>query len=72
MNTETVFIDRRKGRDRRLDADPCRNMSLDLYHRKRRKSKERRTCDRSLRDDYFAYLESKPGQGTPRRTEQAN
>lgn len=59
MNSEVVFIDRRKGRDRRLDADPCKNMPLDLYHRKRRKSKERRASDRSLSDDYFAYQASR-------------
>ncbi len=59
MNPEVVFIDRRKGQDRRLDTDPCKNIPLDLYHRKRRKSKERRASDRSLREDYFAYLESR-------------
>lgn len=72
MNPEVVFIDRRKGRDRRLDADPCKNMPLDLYHRKRRKSKERRASHRSLSDDYFAYQASRKGEDTPRRTEQAN
>lgn len=58
MNPNLVFINRRKGRDRRLDADPCKNLPLDLYHRKRRKSKERRATDRSLTEDYFAYQAS--------------
>lgn len=59
MNPEVVFIDRRKGRDRRLDRDPCKDLPLDLYHRKRRKSKERRAVDRSIADDYFAYQASR-------------
>ncbi|MBC6906739.1 hypothetical protein DWB84_14900 [Saccharophagus sp. K07] len=58
MNPEVVFINRRKGGDRRVDADPCKNLPLDLYHRKRRKSKERRAPARSLIDDYFAYQAS--------------
>jgi hypothetical protein len=72
MNPEVVFIDRRKNRDRRLDADPCKNMPLDLYHRKRRKSKERRASDRSLRDDYFAYQASTPEESGAHRTKQTN
>ena len=72
MNPEVVFIDRRKGRDRRLDADPCKNMPLDLYHRKRRKSKERRATDRSLSDDYFAYQASKHGEDGARHLGRTN
>ncbi len=56
MNKPTFFIDRRKGRDRRLDKDPCRNLPIDLYHRKRRKSTERRAGDRTLEQDYYAFL----------------
>jgi hypothetical protein len=55
MTEHKFFIDRRKGRDRRLDQDPCSNLPLDLYHRKRRKSSERRTINRSITDDYFAF-----------------
>ena len=56
MNEHKIFIDRRRADDRRLDRDPCRNMPLDLYHRKRRKSIERRHPQRTLADDYQAYL----------------
>lgn len=59
MSEHKFFIDRRKGADRRLDRDPCRNLPMDLYHRKRRKSAERRNQERSLADDYIAFL------GTP-------
>ncbi|ABD80572.1 hypothetical protein Sde_1310 [Saccharophagus degradans 2-40] len=53
-----IFVDRRKGDDRRLDADPCSSMPLDLYHRKRRKSREdRRDGSRTLSDDYYAYMQ---------------
>lgn len=52
-----VFVDRRKGRDRRLDEDPCSTMPLDLYHRKRRKSdNDRRDPSKTLSDDYYAYM----------------
>lgn len=53
-----IFIDRRKGGDRRLDADPCQNLPLDLYHRMRRKNSDRRSSKRSLSEDYYAFLES--------------
>lgn len=51
-----IFVNRRKGDDRRQDADPCSHMPMDLYHRKRRKSTERRDTTRSLTDDYYAYM----------------
>ncbi len=54
MNTHHFFIDRRKGNDRRLDRDPCRNLPMDLYHRKRRKSTERR-ANRGIEADYMAF-----------------
>lgn len=57
MNPKAVFIDRRKGDDRRMDDDPCKDIPLDLYHRKRRKSTDRRDTNRSLSDDYYAYIE---------------
>lgn len=56
MSGYHFFINRRKGTDRRLDRDPCKYMPLDLYHRKRRKSKERRASDRSLDEDLEAFL----------------
>ncbi len=56
MSEHKFFINRRKGVDRRLDRDPCKNLPMDLYHRKRRKSTERRSQDRSLADDYLAFL----------------
>lgn len=56
MNRHAFFIDRRKGGDRRLEKDPCRNLPLDLYHRKRRKSTDRRAKNRTLEQDYYAFL----------------
>lgn len=57
VNTKVVFVDRRQGQDRRLDEDPCKAMPMDLFNRKRRKSKDRRDTDRSLSDDYYAFME---------------
>ena len=55
--TPPMFINRRKGSDRRYDLDPCREIPLDLYHRKRRKSIDRRS-GRSLVEDYYAYTQA--------------
>ncbi len=66
MSDHKFFIDRRKGADRRLDRDPCKNLPMDLYHRKRRKSTERRNQERSLADDYMAF------QGTADLNNQLN
>ncbi len=55
MNENKVFIDRRTNEDRRLEHDPCKNLAVDIYHRKRRKARERRHIHRSLIDDYMAY-----------------
>ena len=52
-----IFINRRKGDDRREDIDPCKDLDIDLYHRKRRKKSERRQ-DRTLDEDYYAFLSS--------------
>jgi hypothetical protein len=49
-----IFINRRKGDERREDDDPCKDLDVDLYHRKRRKKIERRE-DRSLGEDYYAF-----------------
>lgn len=56
MSGYRFFIDRRKGNDRRLDRDTCKYLPLDLYHRKRRKSTERRAADRTLEQDLEAFL----------------
>jgi hypothetical protein len=56
MSEHKFFINRRKGDDRRIDRDPCRNLPIDIYHRKRRKSTERRAANRSLEQDYFAFV----------------
>ncbi len=56
MSLHKIFVDRRRGEDRRLDNDPCKDLPLDIYHRKRRKSTERRHTERTLADDYLAYL----------------
>lgn len=58
MSEHKFFIDRRKGADRRIDRDPCKNLPIDIYHRKRRKSVERRAPNRSLEQDYFAFIEN--------------
>ena len=49
-----IFINRRKGDERREDDDPCKGLDVDLYHRKRRKKVERRE-ERSLGEDYYAF-----------------
>ena len=56
MTQKLVFVNRRRGIDRRFETDPCKDIPLDLYHRKRRKSTERRDTSRSLTDDYYAYM----------------
>lgn len=58
MNKKIFVNRRRKGRERREDADPCKEMPIDIYHRKRRKAPERRK-DRTLDEDYYAFLSSK-------------
>ncbi|MCV6623131.1 MAG: hypothetical protein OIF51_15430 [Cellvibrionaceae bacterium] len=53
-----IFVDRRKGADRRLEQDRCKDLPLDLFHRKRRKSADRRASGRTLTEDYFAFMEA--------------
>ncbi len=60
MPNNSFFVDRRRGRDRRLDDDPCRDLPVDLFHRKRRKSNDRRAPERSLIEDYYAYVGNPP------------
>lgn len=58
MSYKFVFVDRRSD-NRRQERDPCKKMPMDLYHRKRRKSVERRDTGKTLTDDYYSFLESK-------------
>lgn len=55
MMDRKIFVNRRKGNDRREDMDPCKDLNIDLYHRKRRKKSERRE-ERTLGEDYYAFL----------------
>lgn len=64
MNEHKVFINRRKGTDRRIDRDPCKNLPIDIYHRKRRKSVERRAANRSLEQDYVAFIQKDASSAT--------
>ncbi|NHN37417.1 hypothetical protein G8764_08955 [Pseudomaricurvus alcaniphilus] len=57
MDKGKTFVNRRKGTDRRYDSDPCRDIPLDLYHRKRRKRTERR-AERTLVEDYYAFIQA--------------
>ncbi len=59
MSSNLVFVDRRRSQDRRLDKDPCQELEVDLYHRKRRKSTERRDTSRDIAEDYYAYMRRK-------------
>lgn len=53
-----IFINRRKkGNDRRLEADLCEGLDVDIYHRKRRKNPDRRAEDRTLEEDYQAFMQ---------------
>lgn len=62
MTQKFVFIDRRRANERRTERDPCKEIPMDLYHRKRRKSLERRDVSKSLSDDYYSYVEGKSDQ----------
>ncbi len=55
MNRKIFINRRRKGSERRESDDPCKHMDIDIYHRKRRKSGDRRQ-ERTLDEDYYAYL----------------
>lgn len=56
LDKPIVFVDRRKRDDRRALKDPCRDMPMDLYDKKRRVTTERREADKTLIDDYYAYM----------------
>ena len=72
MHHPIFFIDRRKGADRREDSDPCQNMDIDLFHRKRRKSKDRRDNTKSLSDDYYAYMQKALASGSQTEAVKSN
>ncbi len=57
MNQQKIFINRRCNDDRRNDPDPCKNLPVDIYHRKRRKTVERRNVERTLAEDYMAFFD---------------
>jgi len=63
MNTR-IFVNRRKGSDRRHNFDESKDLPLDLYNRKRRKSNDRRSV-RTLAQDYYAFI---GGRTLARRT----
>ncbi|BFM11554.1 hypothetical protein R50072_17070 [Simiduia litorea] len=56
-----LFVERRKG-NRRVELDRCANLDLDLYHRKRRTRKDRRTAQRSQIEDIAAFYEAQMAQ----------
>ena len=64
--SEKIFIDRRKGKDRREEGDLCEGLDVDIYHRKRRKNPDRR-AERSLYEDYEAFI-AKDNQGSSHST----
>jgi hypothetical protein len=58
--TQRVFINRRKGSERRSESEKRKNPRLDLSHRRRRTRLERRSTERTLTEDFMAFQE--PGQ----------
>lgn len=53
--SQRVFINRRTGNDRRNSLEQRRNPRLDLSHRRRRRSPERRSTERNLTEDFMAF-----------------
>ncbi len=54
MSQRLVFVNRRRGTDRRFEDDPRQNKHSGRSVR--RKSVERRDLSRSLTDDYYVYM----------------
>ena len=54
MNNKLFFNRRRTKSDRRNGTDPRQNPRLDLSHRRRRKSDDRRSINRDIREDFYA------------------
>jgi hypothetical protein len=63
MSEHKFFINRRKGLDRRLDIDPCKHLPIDIYHRKRRKTIERRHGIGNVQDDYSGFFNNTDSRG---------
>ncbi len=57
MNKQVFINRRRKNTERREEEDPCKELDVDIYHRKRRKRSERRKS-RTLDEDYYAFIAS--------------
>ncbi|MEJ2445079.1 MAG: hypothetical protein P8Y42_16780 [Exilibacterium sp.] len=58
MKALSFFVNRRSGHDRRHNFDPCKDMPVDMFHRKRRKSSDRRKKLRTLKEDYYAFIQA--------------
>ena len=56
--TQPLFVERRKGNDRRQEPDRCAGLTIDLYHRKRRRKNDRRTHGRTLTEDIVAFYQA--------------
>lgn len=54
MAQRLVFVNRRRGTDRRFEDDPRQNKGSGRSIR--RKAVERRDLSRSLTDDYYVYM----------------
>lgn len=68
MSSHLVFVDRRKGRDRRLEPQPQQQMhASDASPQTRSANKrhnfiERRDTSRNITDDYYAYMRAALGK----------
>ncbi len=52
-----VFVNRRRGVDRRFNKHSDKEFHNELHPWQRRKMRERRDASRSLTDDYYAYMQ---------------
>lgn len=62
MRSNLIFVDRRKGNDRREKEDSSGELDADLSADNRRHASDRRTSFRSLLDDYYAYMKKQLGK----------
>lgn len=53
-NHQSAFFINRRVNARRSETDPCEELSIDLYNRKRRKSTDRRKKNKTLVDDFYS------------------
>ncbi|MGH1469832.1 MAG: hypothetical protein ACRBCS_01460 [Cellvibrionaceae bacterium] len=56
-NSNSFFINRRAS-NRRSELDPCNELPVDLYNRKRRKSTDRRNRNKTLADDFYSVTKN--------------